>query len=100
MLTLLRQHSLVLNRAKCQFFRSEVEFLCLRVTASGVTPLLDQISAVANFPQPTSIKELQAFLRAVNFYCRFIPAATKILLPLTAVLKGGRKGAELLDWSP
>ena len=99
-LTLLRQHGLVLNRAKCQFFRSEVDFLGLRVTAGGVTPLPDQISAVASFPQPTSIKELQAFLGAVNFYRRFIPATAKILLPLTAVLKGGRKGAELLDWSP
>ena len=99
-LTLLRQHGLVLNRAKCQFFRSEVDFLGLRVTAGGVTPLPDQISAVASFPQPTSIKELQAFLGAVNFYRRFIPAAARILLPLTAVLKGGRKGAELLDWSP
>ena len=28
-LNLLRQHGLVLNRAKCQFFRTEVEFLGL-----------------------------------------------------------------------
>ena len=55
---------------------------------------------MASFPQPASIKELQAFLGAVNFYRRFILAAAKILLPLTAVLKGCRKGAELLDWSP
>ena len=37
---------------------------------------------------------------AVNFYRRFIPAAANILLPLTAVLKGGKKGAEILAWSP
>ena len=99
-LNLLRQHGLVLNRAKCQFFRTEVEFLGLRVTAGSVTLLPDQISVVASFPHPASIKELQAFLGVVNFYCRFIPAVTKILPPLTTVLKGGRKGAELLDWSP
>ena len=55
---------------------------------------------MADFPHPATIKELQAFLGAVNFYRQFIPAAAKILLPLTAVLKGGRKGAELLDWTP
>ena len=65
----------------------------------GVAPLPDEVSAVADFPQPTTIKELQAFLGVVNFYRRFIPAAAKILLPLTAVLKGGRKGVELLLWS-
>ena len=65
----------------------------------GVAPLPDEVSAVADFPQPTTIKELQAFLGAVNFYRLFIPAAAKILLPLTAVLKGCRKGVELLLWS-
>ena len=98
-LQILRENGLVLNRSKCEFFRSEVEFLGLRVTAGGVAPLPDQVSAVADFPQPTTIKELQAFLGVVNFYRRFIPAAAKILLPLTAVLKGSRKGAELLLWS-
>ena len=95
-LQILRENGLVLNRSKCEFFRSEVEFLGLRVTAGGVAPLPDQVSEVADFPQPTTIKELQAFLGATNFYCLFIPAAAKILLPLTAVLKGGKKGAELL----
>ena len=99
MLDLLQKNGLVLNKGKCQFFRSEVEFLGLKVTTGGVAPLSDQISVVADFPQPATIKELQALLGAVNFYHWFIPAATKILLPLTAVLKGGRKGAELLEWS-
>ena len=53
-----------------------------------------------DFPQPNNIKELQGFLGAVNFYRRFIPSAAKILLPLTGELKGGRKGPELLTWSP
>ena len=78
----LGEKGLVLNRGKCKFFRSEVEFLGLRVTASGVAPLPDQISAVADFPQPTTIKVLQAILGVVNFYHWFIPATAKILLPL------------------
>ena len=36
----------------------------------------------------------------MNFYRCFIPAAANILLPLTAVLKGSKKGAEILAWSP
>ena len=70
------------------------------MTTGGVAPLPDQISAVADFPQPATIKELQTFLGAVNFYHRLIPATANILLPLTAVLKVGKKGAELLLRSP
>ena len=95
----LRDNGLVLNKAKCQFFRSQVEFLGLKVTASGVEPLPEQLSTIRDFPQPGTIKELQGFLGAVNFYRRFIPAAAKILLPLTNELKGGRKGLEQLTWS-
>ena len=96
----LRENGLVLNRSKCQFFRSTVDFLGLRVTAGGVSPVPEQLAAVKDFPQPNNIKELQGFLGAVNFYRRFIPSAAKILLPLTGELKGGRKGPELLTWSP
>ena len=67
-LQILRENGLVLNRSKCKFFRSEMEFLGLRVTTGGVALLPDQVSAVADFPQPTTIKELQAFLGVVNFY--------------------------------
>ena len=35
---------------------------------------------------------------AINFYHRFIPAVAKILLPLTSVLKGGKKGSAVLEW--
>ena len=95
----LRENGLVLNRSKCEFFRSTVDFLGLRVAAGGVSPVPEQLAAVRDFPQPNTIKELQGFLGAVNFYRRFIPLAAKILLPLTAELKGGRKGPEVLSWS-
>ena len=90
----LQENGLVLNSSKCQFYHSEVEFLGLRVTAGGVAPLPAQIATIQDFPQPATVKELQGFLGAVNFYRRFIPAAANILLQLTAFLKGGKKGAD------
>jgi cleavage and polyadenylation specificity factor subunit 1 len=41
-----------------------------------------------------------AFLGLVNFYRRFVPAAAKLLLPLTAVLSGGPAGSSKVKWSP
>jgi hypothetical protein len=35
----------------------------------------------------------------VNFYRRFLPNIARTLQPLTDALRGGRKGADKLDWS-
>jgi hypothetical protein len=40
-----------------------------------------------------------AFLGVVNFYHRFIPAAVKILQPLTDSLKGGLKATASVEWT-
>ncbi len=50
-------------------------------------------------PRPKIIKELQAFLGMVNFYRRFLPSIARTLRPLTDALRGGRKGADKLEWS-
>jgi hypothetical protein len=44
------------------------------------------------------VKELQGFLGVINFYPRFIPAATHILKPLTDQLKGAPKPAASIPW--
>ena len=41
-----------------------------------------RVTAIKEFPRPTKIKELQAFLGVINFYHRFVPAAAQLLLPL------------------
>jgi hypothetical protein len=98
-LSRLKAQGLVLNKDKCEFFRSEVDYLGLRVTAKGTTPLAAQAEAIQSFPQPATVKELQGFLGLVNFYRRYIPGAAKLLLPLTNSLRGGQSGSTVLDWS-
>ncbi len=54
---------------------------------------------IQEFPRPSIIKELQAFLGMVNFYRRFLPSIARTLRPLTDALPGGRKGVDKLEWS-
>jgi hypothetical protein len=70
-----------------------------RVTAGGVTPLPNYVSAVLDFPRPNTVKELQGFLGLLNFYRRFLPAVARTLQPLTDALRGDRKGNDPVDWS-
>jgi hypothetical protein len=89
----LRYAGLVIN-AECVFADTAVEFLGHKVSAPDVEPLPSHVQAVLAHPEPTNISELQAFLGTVNFYCRFLPAAARILKLLTDLLIGGPKGTE------
>ncbi len=62
-------------------------------------PLPSHVAAIQDFPRPTNIKELQAFLGIVNFYRRFLPSIGRTQRPLTDALRSGRKGADRLEWS-
>ena len=91
--------SLSLNVDKCVFGSSSVDFLGHSVSAAGIQPLPSRVAALRDFPKPSTIKELQAFLGLFNFYRRFVPAAAQLVLPLTDALKGGRPGGTAISWS-
>ena len=93
----LAANGLVVKRAKCIFGASSLEFLGYHVSAEGVTPLPQKVDAIRKIPAPTSIKELQRYLGALNYYRRFIPHVAAILSPLYEVLRGKPKKLQWTD---
>jgi hypothetical protein len=63
---------------------------------SGVEMESDCISAVGNWPTPTTVKEVQRFLGFANYYRRFIQGFGQVAAPITSLLKGG---PVRLQWS-
>jgi hypothetical protein len=98
--SVLQQNGLVINPEKCLLACSTVDFLGHRLSSAGIGPLPSRVQAIADFPRPATVKQLQAFLGLFNFYRRFIPAAAKLVRPLTGALRGGPKGTTALDWTP
>ena len=94
---ILGENNLRINPEKCHFTQAPVTFLGHTITASGITPLNTHVTAIANFPQPTTIKQLQRFLGLLNFYPSFLPNIAAPLLPHTTALKGKPK---TLTWTP
>jgi hypothetical protein len=45
-----------------------------------------KVDAVANWPEPKRIKDVQAFLGFANFYRRFVEGFSKLAQPLTKLL--------------
>ena len=82
----LSQYGLILNRDKCIFKVSEIDFLGHRISHKGVLPLVQKVEAIQNFPMPKSMRQLQKFLGMINFYRCFIPQAGTILHPLERLL--------------
>jgi len=86
--SVLAQNGLVLNVTKCHFAKAEVDYLGHRVASGGIRPLPRHISAIQDFPTPSTVRGLQRFLGMVNFYRRFLPGIAGIVRPLTDALRG------------
>jgi hypothetical protein len=93
----LQRAGLVINVEKSLFFQEEIEFLGHQVSSKGIAPLTAQVQAVSEFKRPSTQKELQQFLGLINFYRRFLPAAARVLLPLTDSLRKSTKAWEWTD---
>ena len=94
----LATHGLVVNRAKCIFGVSSINFLGHHVSINGILPLSAKVDAVRAFPRPESLKNLQEFLGMINFYNRFIPHVAEILVPLHNALAESSHTGKLI-WS-
>jgi len=71
------------NPAKCEWDKSEVEYLGYIIGADGIKMNPKKLDTIVSWPKPTSIKEVQSFLGFANFYRRFIDGYSRIALPLT-----------------
>ena len=79
--TRLTHHGLLLNPAKCEFGRTEIDFLGHRINHLGATPLPQKVAAITGFPQPVTAQGLREFIGMINFYHRFIPHVADKLRP-------------------
>ncbi|KAG8192065.1 hypothetical protein JTE90_025329 [Oedothorax gibbosus] len=86
-----QEYGIRINPSKCNFGQPEVNFLGYRITAQGTQPMEDKVSAIVNFPKPSTVQEMRRFLAMNNFYRRFISRASETQAPLFQFLKGAKK---------
>jgi RNase H-like domain found in reverse transcriptase/Reverse transcriptase (RNA-dependent DNA polymerase)/Integrase zinc binding domain/Chromo (CHRromatin Organisation MOdifier) domain len=83
----LSEKSLLLEPDKCEFHQEELEFVGFIIGRNGVKMSPRKIEAVRDWPRPTTVKEVQAFLGFANFYRRFIENYSKVAVPLTELTR-------------
>jgi Reverse transcriptase (RNA-dependent DNA polymerase)/Aspartyl protease len=78
----LRDYKLSLKAEKCRFDVQEVDFLGLVIRPGETKMDPVKTKAIAEWPVPQNLKQLQSFLGFLNFYRRFIPSFSHIARPL------------------
>jgi hypothetical protein len=72
---------------KCEFEVTEVTYLGMIVSTSGVQMDPRKVQCIVDWEPPECLKDVQAFLGFSNFYRRFIKGFSRIVKPLVALTK-------------
>ncbi len=81
----LLENKLYAKAEKCEFHVSTVSFLGHIIAQGRAQMDPTKVSAMSEWPTPTSLKQLQRFLGFANFYRRFIHNYSRIAATLTAL---------------
>lgn len=90
----LKRSDVSLNREKCIYGVQTLQFLGHELSAEGIKPNKEKVSAVKNFREPETPEEVRSFLGLVNYVGKFIPDLATTTEPLRKLTKKGTK----FDW--
>jgi hypothetical protein len=85
-LSKIQEAGLILNVAKCEWAKSETNYLGYHLGNGELRPQVDKVEAVRRSPRPRTKKEVRSFLGLVGWYRRFIPNFSTTAVPLTNLL--------------
>lgn len=86
----IKSSGLKLNRNKCLFSQSKLQFMGHIVGKDGVDPDPDKIQAILDLKPPTNVTETRRLLGMVNYLGRFLPNLSTVTQPLNELLRNDR----------
>jgi hypothetical protein len=73
-----------------------VQYLGFVLSENGVSASTYKVKAVREYPTPTNVREVRAFLGLCSFYRRLVPNIAQISKPLTTFTRKDQK----FEWGP
>ena len=105
----LEKENISLKLSKCEFFKTEVNWLGHKLSESGVTPKITKTEAILKLEHPKSLKQLRSFLGSINHLSKFIPNAANLTDKLRPLLREENEKKKLknikvplkkIEWGP
>ena len=91
-----RENNLYLNPQKCEFGVTKVNFLGFIIEHGKMTMDPVKLTGIADWPAPSTLRQLQSFLGFGNFYGKFIHHYSNLTHPLNELLHKDQG----YDWTP
>jgi hypothetical protein len=91
----LMQHQLYAKFSKCVFWLKEIQFLGHVLSAKGIAVDTSKVKDILEWKPPTTVHQVRSFLGMAGYYRRFIPDFSKLVKPITSLLKNDTK----FNWS-
>ena len=87
--TLQRVHKagLKLNRSKCEFRKTKIEYFGHVISREGISPSKKRVRAIRELPAPTNVSELRRVIGMINYLGRFVSDLSAVMHPMTDLLK-------------
>jgi hypothetical protein len=83
----LRKHGLFVKPEKCEWGQHSIEFLGFHCSTSGIRMDEKKVQVILDWLEPRNVRDIQSFLGFANFYRRFIPRYSDIVVPMTCLLR-------------
>jgi hypothetical protein len=94
-LTRLREHQLYAKFSKCAFWLEEIQFLGHVLSANEIVVDPSKVKDILEWKPSTTVDQVRSFLRLAGYYRKFIPDFSKLVKPITSLLKNDTK----FNWS-
>jgi hypothetical protein len=73
--------------SKCDFWLKEIKFLGHTISQAGIAVDPDKVQEVMSWKPPTTARQIRSFLGLAGYYRRFILYFSRIVKPITELLK-------------
>ncbi|XP_029717333.2 uncharacterized protein K02A2.6-like [Aedes albopictus] len=78
----LKEYEITVNMDKSEIGKKAVDFMGHTLSAKGISPMNNKVSAIQTFRRPSNVAEMRSFLGLVNYVGKFIPNLSSLSAPL------------------